>query len=195
MLLRLKLCLLGDGNVGKSSLKRRYFGQHFSKMYMPTMGADLGTKTISIDTKELGKTEFKLQIWDLAGQPMFKQVRADYYRGSAGALLIFDLNNRKSLENLENWLYELLRYSRQDNLSIIVVGNKSDIFYNPDFNGDNTDIKERVYSIISEFESSYSSIRAPIKYYETSALTGENVHEAFEEICMMVFRTYYESIL
>jgi len=194
-MLRFKMCLLGDGNVGKTSLKRRFFEKPFNSTYLPTMGADLETKTISIETKELGKTEFKLQIWDLAGQPMYKQVRGDYYKGSAGAFLIFDLTNKKSLENVDNWLYELHRYADQDKLAIIMLGNKNDLFYSPPVSIDNSEIKEEVFSKIKEFEKSFANIKRPIKYIETSALTGENVQRAFEEICMMVFKTQYESIV
>ena len=102
----MKIVLAGDGAVGKTALRERYLGKGFSSNYMMTIGADFALKEATIREKSI-----KFQIWDLAGQPRFNSVRELYYRGSHGAMLVFDLTRRESFTNLYLWIDELLKNS------------------------------------------------------------------------------------
>ncbi len=85
-----KMCLLGDGNVGKTSLRNQYMGKGFQSDYLPTLGADFASIEVQIPFPA-GEKSLRWQIWDLAGQPSFSQIRNFYYKHSKAALLIFDL--------------------------------------------------------------------------------------------------------
>ncbi|MHA2203636.1 MAG: Rab family GTPase, partial [Candidatus Hodarchaeales archaeon] len=116
-----KICLLGDGGVGKTSLRERFLGKGFQSGYILTIGADFAVQNLEIDG-----TQYKFQIWDLAGQQRFEAVRALYYKGSHGAILVFDRTRPESLFNLENWKRELFtNVGRQ--IPYIILGNKSDL--------------------------------------------------------------------
>ena len=94
--LKFKIVLAGDGAVGKTSLRKRYMGKGFGS-YEPTLGADFVIYDTEIDT-----TIIKFQIWDLSGRPRFKEVVKDYYEGSAGAIVVYDVTRPDSLDNLKN---------------------------------------------------------------------------------------------
>ena len=99
----MKVCLLGDGAVGKTALRKRYLGKQFSSGYVMTIGADFAVKKTEINTND-GTKSVKFQIWDLAGQPRFNSVRELYYKGSHGGLLVFDITRRDSFSNLNSWV-------------------------------------------------------------------------------------------
>ena len=150
-----KVVVVGDENVGKTSLIRRYCEGKFETSRVATIGVDFYTKEIP-----LPKEKVKLSIWDMAGQVQFKVVREGLYRGSRATALIYDVTNEESLPNLVAWREEVL--SVVPNQRFVVVGNKIDLerVQNPDV--------ARVFA---------STIEAP--YLETSALTGEGVDQLF----------------
>ncbi|MHA1347857.1 MAG: Rab family GTPase [Candidatus Heimdallarchaeaceae archaeon] len=117
-----KISLLGEGAVGKTSLRRIYLGESFKEGYMMTIGADFAVKKMS-----LNHVEYTLQIWDLAGQQRFSAVREVYYRGTAGALLVFDISRPETYEVLPNWLHELIRNNKNRIVPIVLIGNKADL--------------------------------------------------------------------
>jgi len=168
-----KICLLGDGEVGKTSLVNRYLGRGFTSEYLPTLGSNFLSKQVSLETK-FGPKDIRFQIWDLAGQPPFKHVRRIYYQGSAGACLVFDLTRPSSLENLEKWLNEFLKNNKSPRPSLIVLGNKLDLKDEIKISVDT--VKHYIYNYLSNKISIEDN---PIEYYETSAKTGENVDQAF----------------
>ena len=92
-----KVLLLGNSDVGKSSLILRYVDQVWSDTFVPTIGVDFKVKTLEIDNKQI-----KMQIWDTAGQERFRNVISSYYRGAHGILLIFDVTDKESFKNLSN---------------------------------------------------------------------------------------------
>ena len=169
----MKVCLLGDGAVGKTALRERYLGKQFSSGYVMTIGADFAVKKTEINTEE-GKKSIKFQIWDLAGQPRFNSVRELYYKGSHGGLLIFDITRRDSFTNLTSWIEELYRNSGRGTMPIAFLGNKVDLRDEVD----DPVTQNEAHKFIKQFKEQYK-IDFEIPYLETSAKTGKNVDESF----------------
>ncbi|MHA1214666.1 MAG: Rab family GTPase [Candidatus Hodarchaeales archaeon] len=161
-----KICLLGDGGVGKTSLRERFLGKGFQSGYILTIGADFAVKNLEIDG-----TNYKFQIWDLAGQQRFSAVRTLYYKGSHGAILVFDRTRPESLYNLNNWKAELYNnVGRQ--IPFILLGNKNDL--------PNTINEAELQEFIESTQKEITGVPFKIKYLDTSAKSGQNVTEAFE---------------
>lgn len=115
-----KLLIIGNSSVGKSSLLLRFADDVFNDTFLPTIGVDFKIRTI-----ESSGSVIKLQIWDTAGQEKFKTITAAYYKGAQGLLLVFDISDRKSFIDIENWMLEAEKYSSQKIVKIL-IGNKSD---------------------------------------------------------------------
>ncbi len=171
-----KISLLGDGAVGKTSLRRRYMGQGFTTQHLMTIGADF-----AILEKEVDGIKVTWQIWDLAGQESFKNVRNMYYRGCFGALLVFDITNKQSFLNLDNWLKELLKHNGRGPIPLIILGNKVDLEEQRQVS------QEEVNQYVENLKKRFSKESIEIKYLETSAKTGLNVEEAFETLGSAIF--------
>ncbi|KFG46412.1 GTPase RAB7, partial [Toxoplasma gondii GAB2-2007-GAL-DOM2] len=99
----LKVIILGDSGVGKTSLMNQYVNKKFSNQYKATIGADFLTKDVVIDDKEV-----TVQIWDTAGQERFQSLGVAFYRGADCCVLVFDVTNPKSFESLQSWKEEFL---------------------------------------------------------------------------------------
>ena len=163
-----KICLLGDGGVGKTSLRERFLGKGFQSGYILTIGADFAVQNLDIDG-----IQYKFQIWDLAGQQRFSAVRALYYKGSHGAILVFDRTRPDSLYNLENWKRELyLNVGRE--IPYIILGNKSDL--------ENAIDSSEVERFVKKSENDVQDIPFSIQFLNTSAKSGLNVTEAFQTL-------------
>lgn len=134
----------------------------FRSQHEPTLGVEFGSKMFNIKEKKI-----KLQVWDTAGQESFKSITRAYYKGSIGALLIFDITNEKSFDDLGNWLYEIKNHSHQK-LNIMLVGNKKDL------------ASEREVS--EEKAAKFAKDNGFLGYIEISALSGENVEQPFMEL-------------
>ncbi len=163
-----KITLLGDGAVGKTSLRKRYMGQGFTTQHLMTIGADF-----AILEKEIEGHKLTWQIWDLAGQESFKKVRSMYYKGCFGALLVFDMTRRSSFENLDIWLKELYRHSGRGKVPVIVLANKADLAEQREVT------PEEAMEYVVKLQKSVAKEGIEVNYLETSALTGLNVEEAF----------------
>lgn len=162
---RFKTVLIGDGGVGKTSLKRSYLGLDFIDNYQMTIGVD-------VSSKKLGKNI--LQIWDLGGQRGFQQIFGDYFAKTEGAVVVFDITNPKSFENVNKWI-EMITIEKKQMIPTVLVGNKSDLR--------NRGLFEISYLQGLDFakELSNNSI-FEIPYIEASALTGLNVSHIFESL-------------
>ena len=165
-----KVLLLGNNDVGKSSLILRYVDQVWSDTFVPTIGVDFKVKTSKLENKNI-----KMQIWDTAGQERFINVISLYFRGAHGILLIYDVTNRDSFKNLESWLIEIEK-NASENVLKILIGNKNDL-------QDEKDIKTE--------EGEAFAKRNGMQFMETSAKMNTNVTEAFEALgkLMIEFNT------
>ncbi len=161
-----KVVLLGDGAVGKTSIRQQYLGKGFKEGYSMTIGADFCVKRV-----ELSDIIITFQIWDLAGQQRFDVVREVYYRGSSGALLIFDVSNPGSFENLPAWLNELTKNNYDRIVPIVLIGNKTDL------RGTSPCLPKEAGQQYAAALSQWTGFDVP--YLETSAKSGLNVEEAF----------------
>ena len=169
-----KICLIGDGGVGKTALRDRVLGKDFESTYLLTIGADFAIYQAIIEGHQ-----YKFQIWNLTGQQRFDIVRAVYYRGSHGAILVFDKTRPESFSNPGNWKNELFTHVGRK-VPFILIGNKSDLKSNID--------QAALNEFIKKSEKEFSSTNNPfvISYLNTSARTGYNVNEAFETLAMSI---------
>ena len=165
-----KSIVVGDGGVGKTALTLRFSKGFFTEDYKMTIGVDFHVKTISIDSSE-GLIRSKLQIWDTGGQERFSSIRPMYYRGSLGALLIFDLTNSASFEHLPQWIEEV-RANVKNEIPLLLVGNKSDL----------SDERAVTLEELNNFTRNFN-----LFYMETSAKTGDGVGDCFYILaCLMI---------
>jgi Ras-related protein Rab-1A len=116
-----KLLLIGDSGVGKSCLLLRFADDAYTESYISTIGVDFKIRTIEVE----GKT-VKLQMWDTAGQERFRTITSSYYRGAHGIVVVYDITDAKSFENVGTWLKEIDRYG-SDCVTRLLAGNKCDL--------------------------------------------------------------------
>ncbi|MEX0787389.1 MAG: Rab family GTPase [Anaerolineales bacterium] len=157
----LKVVVAGDGNVGKTSLIRRFCEGRFEASRVATIGVDFQTQTVDLPT---GKV--KLSIWDMAGQDRFQVVRAGFYRGSRAAALVYDVTQLESLEHLPRWRDEILQAVPTQRF--IVIANKTDL---PPAAG-----AEGAEALAAAIDA---------LYIPTSALSGEGVPAMFEALARL----------
>jgi len=153
-----KFIIIGDAATGKSCLLHRFIDDKFRKESTHTIGVEFGSKII-----EVGGHFVKLQIWDTAGQERFRSVTRSYYRGAAGAILVYDSTSRDSYNHVSSWLNDAKALANPD-IAIVLVGNKIDL----------TNERE-----VSFLEASRFAQENDLMFLETSALTGEGVSEVF----------------
>eukprot|EP00026_Physarum_polycephalum_P013657 Phypoly_transcript_14082.p1 GENE.Phypoly_transcript_14082~~Phypoly_transcript_14082.p1 ORF type:complete len:213 (+),score=30.18 Phypoly_transcript_14082:68-706(+) len=164
-----KYIIIGDTGVGKSCLLLQFTDKRFQPVHDLTIGVEFGARMITIDGKQI-----KLQIWDTAGQESFRSITRSYYRGAAGALLVYDITRRETFNHLTNWLEDAKTHANS-NMTIILVGNKSDL--------------EHRRAVSFEEGSAFAKEHGLI-FLETSAKTAANVEEAF----INTARKIYEKI-
>lgn len=164
-----KIVLLGEGAVGKSTIRERYLGIAFRPAYLQTVGADYTIKNQPIiDGKFL-----QLQIWDLAGQKGFFNIRKSYYKGTDGAILVFDVSKPETAEKISDWVREI-KNNISKQIPMILVGNKIDL--RPETNSMTSEQGELLAKQLSK------EAKIPITYIESSAKTGENLDSIFSSI-------------
>ncbi|XP_017261551.1 ras-related protein Rab-8B [Kryptolebias marmoratus] len=156
-----KLLLIGDSGVGKTCLLFRFSEDSFNTTFISTIGIDFKIRTIELDGKRV-----KLQIWDTAGQERFRTITTAYYRGAMGIMLVYDICNEKSFDNIKNWIRNIEEHASSD-VEKMILGNKCDM----------TDRRQ-----VSKDRGEKLAIDYGVKFLETSAKSGLNVEEAFYTI-------------
>ncbi|CAF1120705.1 unnamed protein product [Rotaria sordida] len=157
----LKLLFIGDSGVGKSSLLLRFVKNTFNESFVSTIGVDFGCRTIQLHGKRV-----KLSIWDTAGHERFRTITNCYYRGAQGIILVFDVTDIKSFENIKIWL-EGIDHHVSDNVKKLLVGNKCDL----------TSKRAIDYAVAQEFAKSLN-----LSYIETSSKNSTNVEQTFNNL-------------
>lgn len=177
----LKIVLCGDGSVGKTALRVRYMGLGFMPTYLMTIGADFSMRNVTIATGEYAGKKTLCQIWDLAGQQSFSGVRALYYHGAHGALLVYDCTRPSTFESILGWTNEIVKNVRRP-IPMVLLSNKSDLRQMSDF----TISFEQGSELANLISKNYLNNQFSVPYIETSAKTGENVENAFGSLVEMI---------
>ncbi|NMC08117.1 MAG: GTP-binding protein [Candidatus Lokiarchaeota archaeon] len=154
-----KLVIVGDPNVGKTSLVIQFTEKAFRKTYLPTIGVNITEKTISHEGEQ-----FTMVLWDIAGQSKFQKMRKHFYSGASGVILVFDLTKKESLPSIKDWYEDVKKSLEGQPLNCVLLGNKNDL---PD------------QRQVPELEAKSMAAALQVPYFETSARTGENVDKVF----------------
>ena len=138
--LTLKIIIIGDPSVGKTSLQTRIIENTFKPKYTSTLGVDFSFKQIEIEGAKV-----KLQIWDTAGQEKYRSLITTYYRHTDGIILVFDLSDENSFENiLSSWIPHITTYLSEDVPKLLIFGNKKDLMTNREDEMTSDYIKQRL---------------------------------------------------
>jgi len=164
-----KFVLAGDGAVGKTALKGRFTKKQFTGQYLPTVGVEFTATVIKI-----GDVSIRAQLWDLAGQPNFKQIRAGFMKGATGALLVYSIVDENSFSNVRNWITEIHTKCLKGKIPIVLAGNKIDL-RESGLAMDITDEQGKKFA--SELSE---ELESKVLHVPTSAKTGENVDLSFQ---------------
>ncbi|KAM3821836.1 ras-related protein Rab-2B [Vipera latastei] len=162
-----KYVIIGDTGVGKSCLLLQFTDKRFVAVHDLTIGVEFGARMISIENKKI-----KLQIWDTAGQESFRSITRSYYRGTAGALLVYDITRRETFNHLYTWLEDARQHS-SPHMVIMLIGNKSDM-------------ENR--RVVQKEEGEAFAREHGMVFMETSAKTAANVEEAFLNTAKAIYR-------
>ena len=160
----LKYIIIGDPSVGKSNILLKYAHNKFTNEYQATIGVEFGAKNLTLE----GKT-FRIQIWDTAGQENFRSITRAYYKNSVCALVVYDITNRESFNNVQNWIEDCLSQSPKT-VILVLVGNKIDL----------SDRK------VTFDEGKELAEKNKMLFFECSAKTGENVNEIFNKSASLI---------
>ena len=161
----LKLLLLGDSSVGKTSILLKYISNKFDESSISTVGVDYMDKII-----DYNKFKIKLQIWDTSGEEKFRTITKNFYRNADGLLVVFDLTKKESYDHIRIWINEAKE--NNDKLKTILIGNKLDL----------KDERIVTIDVAKQFAEKNN-----LKYIETSAKDGTNINESFQAIIDLLF--------
>ncbi|MFW9969261.1 MAG: Rab family GTPase [Candidatus Odinarchaeota archaeon] len=171
-----KIIVIGDPAVGKTSLLTNFCGEKFTYEYVPTVGVNITKEPVTIKD-DMGKdTRVNLMIWDIAGQPQFYMLHRPYFNGADGMMLVYDITRSSSFSNINNWYSTAVKYALSG-IPRILIGNK-------------IDLKDERKIILPMAEHLSEKINAP--FFETSALTGENVKLIFEKMAELTLHSKLE---
>ena len=171
----LKFIIIGDPAVGKSNILLKYVHNKFVNEYQSTVGVEFGAKNIDIE----GQT-FRIQIWDTTGQENFRCLTRSYFKNSVCAIITYDITNKQSFDNIQDWINEIKNQSSKDIL-LVLVGNKIDLE------------KER---IVNYDEGKKFAEDNDMLFIETSALNGNGINQLFNMCCNDIYEkikhNYYD---
>ncbi|EDO17432.1 hypothetical protein Kpol_1037p28 [Vanderwaltozyma polyspora DSM 70294] len=164
----LKVIVLGDSGVGKTSLMHRYVNDKYSQQYKATIGADFLTKEVTVDDDKAAT----MQVWDTAGQERFQSLGVAFYRGADCCVLVYDVTNSKSFENIKSWRDEFLIHanvSSPETFPFVILGNK-------------IDVEDSKKIVTQKSAQELAKELGDVPLFLTSAKNAINVDQAFEEI-------------
>ena len=164
-----KILTIGESGVGKTCILRRFVENKFLKNHLATIGIDFKTKTLNINDQEI-----KLKIWDTAGQERFRNITNQYYKGADGIVLVFDVTDEASFEKIKDWMDQILSNTNKDEICLVLLGNKCDV--------------EAASRSIKPEQGKELANELNINYFETSALSGYNIKEAFETLTIDIMK-------
>ena len=162
-----KILTIGESGVGKTCVLRRFVENKFLKNHLATIGIDFKTKTLNINNQEI-----KLKIWDTAGQERFRNITTQYYKGADGIVLVYDVTDEASYEKIRDWMEQILSNTQQDEIGLVLLGNKCDM--------EPRNVTEEMGKKMAE--------ELKINYFETSALNGQGIKEAFEYLARDIMK-------
>ena len=166
-----KIVLIGDTSVGKTNILSKYLSNEFDPDSKATVGVEFGTRDFKIENNTV-----KVQIWDTAGQERYRSITNAYYKGAKGSLLVYDITNPKTFENVDKWLSDL-KTNAEEKISVVLVGNKTDL------EGERKITLEQGKEKAELFK---------LAFIETSALNGNNIEKAFNELISDVYKNHHE---
>jgi small GTP-binding protein len=169
-----KICVIGDGAVGKTSLIKKYTQNSFQNDYIATLGTQFSKYEENVDGEKV-----ELYLWDIAGQDSFQALRQRFYTGSSGAIIVFSHapDQIESFKHVDRWLNDLKKHC--GNIPIVLFGNKIDLIDGSNLNPD---------LLISDANvEQFTTENGFIGYYKTSALTGEGVIDAFKALVKKLY--------
>ena len=166
-----KVVLIGDTSVGKTDILSKYLTNDFDPDSKATVGVEFGTKNFKIEDNIV-----KVQIWDTAGQERYRSITNAYYKGAKGSLLVYDITNPKTFESIDRWLSDL-KVNGDENISVVLLGNKSDL---------ESDRK------VSTQQGKEKAEFYKLAFLETSALNGNNIDNAFNELITDVYKNHHD---
>ena len=167
-----KILLLGDATVGKTCFLMRYSDDVFMETYLNTIGSDYKLKIVKLDN---GKT-IKVQLWDTAGQDKYRSIAKNYFKGSHGILLLYDITSQTSFDNIRGWITDI-KEEADENVIIFLLGNKIDL------TEERKITKEKGEQLAKEFN---------VPFFEVSAKSGKNVNEVFKTLYGKINESYDE---
>ncbi|KAH9313224.1 hypothetical protein KI387_028259 [Taxus chinensis] len=168
-----KYIIIGDTGVGKSCLLLQFTDKRFQPVHDLTIGVEFGARMITIDNRPI-----KLQIWDTAGQESFRSITRSYYRGAAGALLVYDITRRETFNHLASWLEDARQHANA-NMTIMLIGNKCDLAHR---------------RAVSTEEGEKFAKENGLIFMEASAKTAQNVEEAFISTASQIYHKIQEGV-
>ena len=164
-----KLIIVGDTNVGKTNIMSKYIKNQFDFNSKSTIGVEFGTKIKTVEKKKI-----KAQIWDTAGQERYKSITSAYYKGAKGAFVVYDITNKFTFDSVDKWVQDLYSFGDKD-LTLLLVGNKSDLEDKRQVNKENIEEKAKSFGL---------------GFIETSAYSGDNIDQAFDIMLKEVYKRY-----
>jgi len=164
-----KIVLIGDSNVGKTNILSKYLQNEFNPDSKATVGVEFGSKTFNINDNVI-----KAQIWDTAGTEKYRSITNAYYKGAKGAFVVYDITKKSSFNNIDKWLFDL-KNNGDENINIILVGNKIDLENDRD---------------VTTEEGEKKAILNKASFIETSAKNGNNIEKAFNLMIENVYENF-----
>ena len=165
-----KILLLGDSSVGKTCFLMRYTENTFQEIHMSTIGLDYKLKNVQLDDGRM----VKIQIWDTAGQDRFRSITKNYYKGAHGIILLYSVTDKKTFENVRNWISQI-KEEVSEKVTIILVGNKID---------------DEEHRIVTEEDGEKMANEFGLQFFECSAKSGVNVDPIFNELVRKTVENY-----